>query len=185
VVALLEQWHSHEPFREWLLNQTKHPAGVGVICMYAAQRNLIERRLRQSSMGYLLDGALKVGTVDSYQGKQNPIIILSLVRNNDSGPMEAGVKRIQEGFLSVPNRVNVAASRAMDRLVIVGARRRWRSKSPIGLFNQAFEKQIAPGFASAVPVESLLDRGTRTTAPPQQTATEGALLSVGGAHANA
>jgi AAA domain len=185
VIALLEQWHSHEPFREWLLNQTKHPAGVGVICMYAAQRNLIERRLRQSSMGYLLDGPLKVGTVDSYQGKQNPIIILSLVRNNDSGPMEAGIKRIQEGFLSVPNRVNVAASRAMDRLVIVGARRRWRSKSPIGLFNQAFEKQIALGFASVVPMESLLDRGVRTTAPPQQSATEGSLLSVGGAHANA
>ena len=53
VVALLEEWHSHEPLREWLLNQTKHPAGIGIICMYAAQRNLIERRLRTSPLGYL------------------------------------------------------------------------------------------------------------------------------------
>ncbi len=114
VVALVEEWHSHEPFREWLLNQKRHPAGIGIICMYAAQRNLIERKLRQSPMGYLLDRAVKVGTVDSYQGKENPIVVLSLVRNNDSGPMEGGIKRIQEGFLSAPNRINVAASRAMD-----------------------------------------------------------------------
>ena len=94
--------------------------------------------------------------------------------------MEGGIKRIQEGFLAVPNRVNVAASRAMDRLVIVGARRRWRGSAPVGLLNKAFERQLAPGFATVVPVESLLDRGAQT-APTPQTAADGILLNVGGA----
>lgn len=161
IMALLEQWHSHEPFRTWLLNQTKHPIGIGVICLYAAQRNLIERRLRQSPLGYLLERCVKVGTVDSYQGKENPVVLLSLVRNNDSGPIEGGVRRIQEGFLVSPNRINVAASRAMDRLVIVGARKRWRGEGPVGRLAAGFERQVASGSASVIAIESLLDREKR------------------------
>ena len=183
VITLLEEWHAHEPFREWLLKQDKHAAGIGIICMYAAQRNLVERRLRQSSLGYLLERAVKVGTVDSYQGKQNPVVVLSLVRNNDAGPMEGGRKQIREGFLSLPNRINVAASRAMDRLVIIGARGRWRSKSPVGVLNQAFEKQLDPGFASVVAIESLLGRGGQKT--DASAAVTSAHVSAGGARAKA
>lgn len=158
IVSLLEEWHSHDAFRGWLQTQQKHPAGVGVICMYAAQRDLIRRRLRQSPLAYLLNQHVKVGTVDSYQGKENPIILLSLVRNNEDGPLESGVRRIQEGFLTAPNRINVAASRAMDRLVIVGARRRWSSRGPLGRLAAAFERQEAAGTARSVEVQALLER---------------------------
>jgi hypothetical protein len=133
IVAMLEDWHGHDPFRNWLTTQQKHPAGIGVICMYAAQRDLIRRKILQSALAYLLDRHLKVGTVDSYQGKENPIILLSLVRNNEEGPMEDGVQRVREGFLNIPNRINVAASRAMDRLVVVGLRGRWSPHGPIRL----------------------------------------------------
>lgn len=156
IISRLEHWHSHEPFKDWLLTQEKHAAGIGIICMYAAQRDLIRRKLRQSPIGYLLDSKIKVGTVDSYQGKENPIIILSLVRNNEFGPLELGSRRIQEGFLSTPNRINVAASRAMDRLIIVGARRRWRMQSPLGQLSAGFERMVAEGEASVLDVSSLL-----------------------------
>ena len=131
--------------------------------MYAAQRDFIERKLRQSTAGDLLNCGIKVGTVDSYQGKENPIVIVSLVRNNENGRAEGGVRRIKQGFLSTPNRINVAGSRAMDRLVIVGARRRWRSEGPVDRINQAFERQIAADAASVVAIETILDqeRGRR------------------------
>lgn len=158
IIALIEGWHAHAPFVHWLTTQEKHPAGIGIICMYAEQRNLIEKRLRQSSLGYLLERHVKVGTVDSYQGKENPIIVLSLVRNNDHGILENGVRKIQEGFLSTPNRINVAISRAMDRLVIVGARRRWRRESPVGLMATGFLKQFELDEAKIIEVGELLNR---------------------------
>ncbi|MFB2594860.1 AAA domain-containing protein [Paracoccus sp. p4-l81] len=165
IVAMLEDWHSHEPFRTWLLTQQKHPAGIGVICMYAAQRDLIRRKLRQSALAYLLDRHLKVGTVDSYQGKENPVVLLSLVRNNEEGPMEAGVRRVRGGFLTTPNRINVAVSRAMDRLVVVGVRRRWPAQSPMGRMVDAFERQATRGTARALSAEDIIRRVAEPATP--------------------
>ncbi|MFO1036188.1 MAG: AAA domain-containing protein [Geminicoccaceae bacterium] len=164
IVTMLEEWHSHEPFRSWLCTQQKHPAGIGVICMYAAQRDLIRRKLRQSALAYLLDRHLKVGTVDSYQGKENPVVLLSLVRNNEEGPMEAGVRRVREGFLTTPNRINVAASRAMDRLVVVGVRGRWFSQGPMGRIAEAFGRQVARGMARAISAEEIVGRAAAAPA---------------------
>lgn len=48
--------------------------------------------------------------------KENRIIILSVTRNSPDNKI---------GFMNVPNRINVALSRAMDRLVIFGASRLW------------------------------------------------------------
>ncbi|WP_190233796.1 AAA domain-containing protein [Mesorhizobium sp. M4B.F.Ca.ET.058.02.1.1] len=160
IIRLIDRWYADDKFREWLLTQQDHPVGIGVICMYAAQRNLIERKLRQSSLAALLEKHVKVGTVDSYQGKENPIVILSLVRNNELGDIEAGVKSIKEGFLITPNRINVAASRAMDRLVIVGSRHRWKGNKPMGQLSAGFTRRINEGVASLIAVEDLLGAQT-------------------------
>lgn len=85
---------------------------VGVICMYAQQRDLIRDMLAMSAVPREVRSLVKIETVDSYQGKENRIVIVSLVRSNDRGRI---------GFLERENRINVALSRAMDRLVIVGA----------------------------------------------------------------
>ena len=164
IVSMLEDWHDHEPFRNWLTTQQKHPAGIGVICMYAAQRDLIRKKLRQSALAYLLDRHIKVGTVDSYQGKENPIVLLSLVRNNEEGPMEAGVRRVGEGFLKTPNRINVAASRAMDRLVVVGLRGRWLPQGPMGRMAEAFNRQVAKGAARIVDAQNVIGRAAANKA---------------------
>jgi len=52
-----------------------------------------------------------ITVVDNYQGEENKIILLSLVRSNDE-------KKI--GFLKMENRVNVALSRAKHGLYIIG-----------------------------------------------------------------
>ena len=181
IVALLEDWHSHEPFRTWLLTQQKHPAGIGVICMYAAQRDLIRQKLRRSALAYLLDRHLKVGTVDSYQGKENPVVLLSLVRNNDEGPMEAGIRRVREGFLTTPNRINVAMSRAMDRLVVVGVRGRWSPQGPMGRLVEAFRQQVTLGMARAISAEDIIERAGAQPAREATSRTRKAQAE-GGAH---
>lgn len=50
-------------------------------------------------------------TVDNFQGEENKIILLSLVRNNGEGNI---------GFLREENRVCVALSRAREGLYIMG-----------------------------------------------------------------
>ncbi|SMC76809.1 AAA domain-containing protein [Primorskyibacter flagellatus] len=91
---------------------------VGVICMYGAQRDLLANRIASSGISERLMRRVKIGTVDSYQGKENRIILLSLVRSNEFG---------QSGFVDNENRINVALSRAMERLVIFGSSDMFRS----------------------------------------------------------
>jgi serine/threonine protein kinase len=85
---------------------------VGVICMYAQQANLIEELLVSSGISPEFRSLVRVDTVDAYQGKENRLVIVSLVRNNTASNM---------GHVRNANRVNVALSRAMDRLLIVGS----------------------------------------------------------------
>lgn len=54
---------------------------------------------------------MRVTTVDNFQGEENKIILLSLVRNNGEGNI---------GFLKEENRVCVALSRAREGLYIMG-----------------------------------------------------------------
>lgn len=49
--------------------------------------------------------------VDKYQGEENCIVILSLVRSNENGNI---------GFLSIENRVCVALSRAKNGFFMIG-----------------------------------------------------------------
>ena len=67
-------------------------------------------------------------------------MIVSLVRNNAAGRIEDGLATISQGFLSRPNRINVAVSRSMDRLVLVGAHQRWRNRSPMADLSQSVAK---------------------------------------------
>ena len=55
---------------------------------------------------------VQIRTVDNYQGEENDIIVVSLVRSNKKGII---------GFLKVANRVNVALSRAKMGLYIFGS----------------------------------------------------------------
>ncbi|KAF2022871.1 hypothetical protein EK21DRAFT_82140 [Setomelanomma holmii] len=58
-----------------------------------------------------LNQALRLATVDNFQGEEAKIIIVSLVRSN---------KRNNPGFLKTPNRINVLLSRAQHGMYIIG-----------------------------------------------------------------
>ncbi|KAF9401107.1 hypothetical protein BGZ94_005312 [Podila epigama] len=87
----------------YILQQGFLPSEVTILTMYSGQRRLIMDRLRRSSSLYEEARDIRVSTVDGYQGEENEIILLSLVRSNSSNTI---------GFLKTSNRVCVALSRA-------------------------------------------------------------------------
>merc|ERR1712111_186699 len=54
---------------------------------------------------------VRVTTVDNYQGEENDVILLSLVRSNDENKI---------GFVGIENRICVALSRARHGLIAMG-----------------------------------------------------------------
>lgn len=83
---------------------------ITVLCFYNGQRKEILSSLRQR-IGFPKGMQFIVKTVDSYQGEENKVVILSLTRSNE---------RRQIGFLDVDNRVCVALSRAQCGFYIFG-----------------------------------------------------------------
>lgn len=96
-------------FVEYLVLNGMDTEEITVLTFYNGQRKTILKLLRAS---ILLQGRkFTVVTVDSYQGEENKVVLLSLVRNNQRG---------QIGFLDIVNRVCVALSRAQCGFYIFG-----------------------------------------------------------------
>jgi helicase required for RNAi-mediated heterochromatin assembly 1 len=85
------------------------PHAITVLTFYNGQRKLILKLLKKHE--FLAGEYLSVNTVDSYQGEENAVVLLSLVRSNEQGKI---------GFLEVANRVCVALSRARLGFYIFG-----------------------------------------------------------------
>jgi serine/threonine protein kinase len=127
IIKLLKLMEADE---ELLLNLRRivddgEPA-IGVICMYAEQKKRLRRKFVEQHWDEAFKSLVRIDTVDSYQGKENRIVIVSITRS---------IGDQSTGFLRSPNRINVALSRAMDRLVIVGNSNMWRGKNhemPLG-----------------------------------------------------
>jgi serine/threonine protein kinase len=116
VISILNQLYSSDLFVEFLSEKSFNEPPIGVICPYAAQKKYLTREILKKAWPSEFMNLLKIDTIDSYQGKENEIIIISLTRND---------KKITKGFLKYPERINVSLSRAKERLVIIGATRMW------------------------------------------------------------
>ncbi|EHU6333236.1 NERD domain-containing protein [Salmonella enterica subsp. enterica serovar Newport str. SHSN013] len=120
IIDTLRSICTAESFIKYLIDETSdEEKPIGVICMYANQERLLQRLLSEQDWATGYRHLIKIDTVDSYQGKENRIIIVATTRNNN---------QCIQGFLSSSERINVAISRAMDRLVIIGAARMWRER---------------------------------------------------------
>lgn len=96
-------------FVEYLVYNGLESEDITVLTFYNGQRKRVLSSLRRSPT--LDNRRFNVVTVDSYQGEENKVVILSLVRSNDKN---------QIGFLGVENRVCVALSRAQCGFYIFG-----------------------------------------------------------------
>ena len=133
---------------------------VGVITFYLAQKNEILEGLlkegvaeRDSDTGDIgikqeyrtvqaedgrLEERLRVGTVDSFQGKEFDIVFLSIARSNELAASDEEDRRRKYGHLLLENRLCVAMSRQRRMLVAVGDRE---------MFSTPVAREAVPGLA--------------------------------------
>ena len=111
VVRLIDELRG--PAAQWVDSSGRaHPlldADILVVAPYNAQVNRVDDRLRSAGR------AVRVGTVDRFQGQQAPVVIYTMTT---SGPDEAprGLE-----FLFSANRLNVAISRAQAAAIVVAS----------------------------------------------------------------
>lgn len=127
IVRLLEELKTDPNFEN---------LSVGVITFYARQVDeLFREAARKGFTEQKPDGTyaiaaqyketkdgrekLRIGSVDSFQGKEFDIVILSTVRSNNIGRIHDNYKKVF-GFLTLENRLNVAFSRSQSLLIVVG-----------------------------------------------------------------
>ena len=88
--------------------------------------------------------AIRVATVDNFQGEESKVIIISLVRSNEERKC---------GFLKTSNRINVLLSRARDGMYIIGNAQTAR---PVAMWDKVItvlekNQNIGPALALCCP----------------------------------
>ncbi len=104
IATLLKKIEMKNPFED----------SIAILTPYKDQVNRLKELIPSSKNGMIFSN--NVYTVDSYQGQQADVIVLSLVRNNLI-PNE----RLSYGFLSNIERLNVMLSRSKKILIVVGS----------------------------------------------------------------
>ena len=96
-------------FYRYLVQNGVPPSAVTILTFYNGQRKRLLKEIRKHKELAAIYNDVK--TVDSYQGEENFIVLLSLTRSNTEGKI---------GFLEIDNRVCVALSRAKFGFYIFG-----------------------------------------------------------------
>jgi superfamily I DNA and/or RNA helicase len=105
------------------VNETGEPPSLAILSPYREQVKLIRDRISRSAgsltnlkqFGSPFPDGEYCGTVDSFQGDEADVVVVSMVRNNHhSTPLKA------LGFLQDDRRTNVLLSRAKWMMIIVG-----------------------------------------------------------------
>lgn len=152
IVKILMKIDETQGLCDWFFKNTdKNSYPIGIICGYSGQKELLARKVAASGISSQFRSLLKIDTIDSYQGKQNLIIIVSLVRNNSDG--YEGL--IRQGFMCRANRLNVAFSRARDKLIIVGNASKWPEDSPMSKVAKGVSELQSEGAATILDVNSI------------------------------
>merc|ERR1711972_122996 len=98
------------------------PGEVAAITGYSAQRELIRGNLSMFSRRGHPGRAVRVDTVDGFQGMERDLVLVSTTRSNYSG----GV-----GFLRDARRTNVLLTRARRGLIVFGDTRTLRCEEEV------------------------------------------------------
>jgi superfamily I DNA and/or RNA helicase len=101
--------------KEIFLNLNDQKPKTGVISFYKKQVEIISNKIKET-FPQNITGLIECNTVDSFQGKEFDIVVLTTVRSNTA--QTAGESL---GFIHYSrSRINVALSRAKRLLIVVG-----------------------------------------------------------------
>lgn len=94
---------------------------IGIVSMYQAQVRCIRQEINKQIKDRPFKAiSYELNTVVKYQGKEKPIILVSMVRN--FGPKASSRRRSSRANVARFEYINVAFSRAQELLVVFGAR---------------------------------------------------------------
>lgn len=145
IMSLVDELRSDPEFKN---------LSIGIITFYSRQVTALFEEASKPEHGYAVmtkegydihpdyktldDGQEKfrIGSVDSFQGKEFDVVILSTVRSNKEKREEDNEKRVF-GFLTLKNRLNVAFSRAKKMLIVAGDET---------MFEDDYAKRHVPGL---------------------------------------
>jgi len=137
-----------------LLKGGVSPSQIGVITPYEGQRAYVVNLMsRTGTLRQALYKEVEVASVDSFQGREKDIIILSCVRSNE----HQGI-----GFLNDPRRLNVALTRAKYGVIVLG-NPRVLSKQP--LWNNLLYHYRDLGLLVEGPLTSLKESQVQFSTP--------------------
>ncbi|KAK6447314.1 helicase required for RNAi-mediated heterochromatin assembly 1 [Trichoderma asperellum] len=104
-------------FCHYLINSGLPAPDITILTYYNAQLDLIQKLISQHTALKHCKDHLGLYTVDGFQGKENEVIIISLVRSPDTSK---GQTKANAGFVQDENRAVVATSRAKHGMFIFG-----------------------------------------------------------------
>eukprot|EP00955_Chlamydomonas_euryale_P116561 366426-Chlamydomonas_euryale.AAC.25 len=119
-----------------LLTAGADPTDIGLTSPYKAQVAMLQRQAAAiaTACDPLLTGnAIEALTVDKYQGRDKPCIILSFVRSNDQGNTGR--------LLADWQRINVAVTRAKHKLLLLGSATTLRATPLLGALIELVESR--------------------------------------------
>ncbi|XP_060086142.1 NFX1-type zinc finger-containing protein 1-like [Ylistrum balloti] len=91
---------------KYFLLQGYEPDQITILTLYSGQLFTIRKEMPKQ-----IFSGVRITVVDNFQGEENDIVLLSLVRSNSDGKI---------GFLKIDNRVCVALSRAKKGMFVIG-----------------------------------------------------------------
>lgn len=139
VVALVKSIVNTSPTVDWGATER-----LRIITFYQGQVNYIRDLLRRHKLGQI-----NVATVDSSQGSEAEIVIISFVRSSDR---VGNAQNTTAGFLADDRRLNVALTRAKYQLICAGNTRSLANSgvpSLKSLIDNALERGCIQDFASS------------------------------------
>ncbi|MCD9116088.1 AAA domain-containing protein [Pseudomonas bijieensis] len=105
-------------------------------------------------------------TVDSFQGSEADVVIISLVRNNGNPTLRGAL-----GFLADERRMNVLLSRARHKLIMVGSysfMKYWGASDAVKTADANLNSQAAFFIKLIAKLESLVESGKMTVIPSHE-----------------
>ncbi len=103
-----------ELIKELISKNPRRNLEIGIISFYKGQVKFIKQKLEENFPRSILE-SISCNTVDSYQGKEFDIVVLSGVRSNTATSPEKSLGFVHHS----ESRINVALSRARKLLIVV------------------------------------------------------------------
>lgn len=104
--------HLHQYINELKIHYSKEQfPSIGIISPYQQQVKMLKEAFANHPELYAYADHVSINSVDSFQGQERDIMYIGLTRSNSANNI---------GFLADTRRINVAMTRAKQKLVIVG-----------------------------------------------------------------